>query len=408
MPNSANGRRLRFGSHAITSATKAQHQMFITHLKLKNWRNFRDVEVDISDTTFVLGANASGKSNLLDVFRFLRDVCKAEGGGLQKAISQRRGLSKLRCLHARREPEIRIEVWLEDVSTTKWRYALEFKSEGKGAQRILVSKEEVWQNSKKILNRPDLDDKKDPARLTQTHLEQIQTNGEFRDVAAFFSEITYLHLVPQLLKFGDEIGGHRLEDDPFGQGFLERLARATNRVRESRLKKIGDALQKAVPEFEELAFEQDGVTGRPHLKARYKHFRPNAGWQREDQFSDGTLRLIGLLWSLLEGDSLLLIEEPELSLNSAIVREIPLIINQVQKRAKRRRQVVITTHSDSLLSNPGIDASGVLVIEPGPNGSTVRGPSVREKQGIEDGFSIAEIILPVTKPKLAEQLALAL
>jgi hypothetical protein len=52
--------------------------------------------------------------------------------------------------------------------------------------------------------------------------------------------------------------------------------------------------------------------GRPHLEAIYDHWRPGAGKQKEDQFSDGTLRLIGLLWSLQEGDSLLLLEEPEL------------------------------------------------------------------------------------------------
>lgn len=299
-------------------------------------------------------------------------------------------------------------IYLEDTSGVEWRYLIEFKSEGTGAQRPIISKEKVWRDRTKLLNRPNSDDRNDTARLTQTHLEQIQTNTLFRSIAEFCADITYLHLVPQLLKFGDEIGGHRLEDDPFGQGFLERVARATTRVRESRLRKIGDSLAKAVPQFEALEFEKDEVTGRPHLKARYRHFRPNAGWQREDQFSDGTLRLIGLLWSLLEGDSLLLIEEPELSLNAAIVAEIPLMIQQVRKSAKRRRQVFITTHSEVLLGNPGLDASGVLVIEPGPNGSTVRGPTQRESLSIKDGFSIAEIILPVAKPKLASQLALAL
>ena len=382
--------------------------MFITNLKLKNWRNFREADVSVSDTTFVLGANAAGKSNFLDVFRFLRDICKTEGGGLQKAIAQRRGLSKLRCLHARNDTEVEIEVSLEDADGASWRYVLAFKSEGVGAQRVLISREEVWRNKKSLLERPSAADKKDIARLTQTHLEQIQTNEKFREIGEFFSAVNYLHLVPQLLKFSDEIGGRRMEDDPFGQGFLERIARSSKNVRDSRLKKIRDALQKAVPQFEELEFDQDEVTGRPHLKALYKHHRPRGAWQREDQFSDGTLRLIGLLWSLLEGDSLLLIEEPELSLNSAIVAEIPLMIKQVRKSTKRRRQVIITTHSDSLLSNPGIDANGVLIIEPGQNGSTIRGPSVRELESVEDGFSIAEIILPVTKPKLADQLALAL
>jgi hypothetical protein len=73
-----------------------------------------------------------------------------------------------------------------------------------------------------------------------------------------------------------------------------------------------------VPQLEQLEFTRDAVTGRPHLQALYSHWRPNAGLQREDQFSDGTLRLLGLLWALLEGDSLLLLEEPELSLNAGI------------------------------------------------------------------------------------------
>lgn len=377
--------------------------MIVRNLKLKNWRNFREADVPFADTTYLLGANASGKSNLLDVFRFLRDVSKTQGGGLQKAIADRGGISKLRCLHARREPEVRIELEIED-GDTKWNYTLAFKPEGKGAQRIIISKEEVRKNGKPIINRPDAGDKRDETRLTQTHLEQIQANADFRDLAEFFGETTYLHLVPQLLKFGDRIGGHILDDDPFGQGFLERIARATNRSRESRLQKIGKALQAAVPQFEELAFEQDAINGRPHLKARYKHHRPHAGWQREDQFSDGTLRLLGLLWSLLDGSSLLLLEEPELSLNDAIVRQIPLMLERVQRQNKRRRQTIITTHSEALLSNEGIDSSGILLIESGANGSTVRKLLEEETKTISDGFSVAEVALPVTRPRTAEQL----
>lgn len=48
--------------------------MYITYLKLKNWRNFRNAEVRLAARSYLIGPNASGKSNLLDVFRFLRDV----------------------------------------------------------------------------------------------------------------------------------------------------------------------------------------------------------------------------------------------------------------------------------------------------------------------------------------------
>jgi len=152
---------------------------------------------------------------------------------------------------------------------------------------VLVSAEEVWHNASNLLKRPTKEDVKD---VTALH-NPFGTNSNqraFRPVADFFGETTYLHLVPQLLKFGDRIGGQRLEDDPFGQGFLERVARATGKSRDSRLLKIGKALKLAVPQFEELNFEKDEITGRPHLRARYAHHRPHAGWQREDQFSDGT------------------------------------------------------------------------------------------------------------------------
>ena len=383
--------------------------MYITRLKLKNWRNFRDFDAPLHECTYLIGPNASGKSNLFDVFRFLRDVCKPQGGGLQKAISDRGGIPKLRCLHARRPPEVRIEVHLSDNADDqepKWKYILSFMPEGKGAQRTLIKSEEIWLRGKVIKQRPTKEDEKDKIRLTQTLLEQIQLNADFREIPEFFSETTYLHLVPQLLKYGDIIGGRLLDDDPFGQGFLERLAKTPTRVRDSRLRKIEMALTLAVPQFKQLRFVKDEITGRPHLEALYTHHRPNAGWQREEHFSDGTLRLLGLFWSLLDGNSLLLLEEPELSLNDAIVKEIPVILQKIQKDKKRKRQLIISTHSEVLLSNLGIDARGILVLEPGVEGPKVRQINSEEKNAIECGLSIAEVVLPKTRPEKAEQLGL--
>lgn len=381
--------------------------MYITHLKLKNWMNFREAEIPLTHTSYLIGPNASGKSNLLDALRFLRDICKPAGGGLQKAVKDRGGIKKLRCLHARRDPEVKIEVSFSERSddpSPAWRYVLGFKSEGKGAQRLFVSQETVWRNKERILNRPDPDDSKDSRLLTETHLEQTRTNANFRDIVDFFSSTTYLHLVPQLLKYGDRIGGNRLEDDPFGQGFLERIAKCQPRTREARLKKINEALSAAVPHFKELRFMQDTVTGKPHLEALYEHYRPKAGWQREDQFSDGTLRLLGILWSLLEGNSLLLIEEPELSLHQAVVEQLPALIDRIQRSTKQRRQIIISSHSEALLSNKGIDARRVIVLEPDREGTKLRSVSAEETKGLDAGFSVAEVVLPQTRPKKIEQL----
>ena len=68
--------------------------MIVSHLRLKNWCNFRSVDISLSRRVFLIGPNASGRSNLLDALRFLRDIAKSEGGGLQKAVSERGGFLK--------------------------------------------------------------------------------------------------------------------------------------------------------------------------------------------------------------------------------------------------------------------------------------------------------------------------
>lgn len=277
-------------------------------------------------------------------------------------------------------------------------------------QRVLIQKELVEKDGKVLFSRPDAQDRKDEARLTQTFLEQINTNAEFRELAEFFSSATYLHLVPQLLKHSDEISGRIIENDPFGQGLLQRIARTPSKTQKARLRRIQQALAIAVPQFSELHFDQDPITGVPHLKANFKHWRVNGAWQREDQFSDGTLRLIGFLWALQEGDGLLLLEEPELSLNDAIVEHIPLMIDRVLRGRKKGgflRQVLSTTHSDNLIAAVP-DPSAILLLEPGDNGTTVRTANEDERVQMEHGLNPSEVMLPKTRPRNIEQMGLFL
>lgn len=382
--------------------------MIFTRLKLKNWRNFRDVDVPLDSRLFVIGANASGKSNLLDVFRFLRTIAQSDGGGLQKALKERGGLSKLRSLHARREPDVRIEVEISDALNDEnpvWQYVLAFKAEGKGLQRVLIQEEAVSHNGKKLFSRPTNEDQADVTRLTQTYLEQIASNANFRPLAEHLAGTTYLHLVPQLLKHSDEISGRLVENDPFGQGLLQRVAKTPTKTRDARLRRIQQALVVAVPQFSELQFEQDPITGTPHLRAKFKHWREHGSWQREDQFSDGTLRLIGLLWALQSGDGLLLLEEPELSLNDAIVTHLPLMIDRVLRASKKVRQVLSTTHSEHLIEAVP-DAESVLLLEPGENGTTVRQANDQEREQLEHGLNAAEVLLPKARPPNVQQMGL--
>lgn len=384
--------------------------MLISNLKLKNWRNFTDVDVDLQRRQFIVGPNASGKSNLLDVFRFLHDIAKQRGGGLQEAIEKRGGMSKIRCLSARKDPEITIGVSISDSGSTeipKWRYEIGIKQETRGYRQPYLSYERVWDSKgDKILNRPEKEDEQDKERLKQTHLEQVNNNQQFREIGQYLDKIRYMHLVPQLLRHADEIQGKVLEGDPFGQGFLEDMAKTKPRYRNARLKRINDVIGVAVPKLKKIEFDRDGNTGRPHITALYSHWRARGARQQEDQFSDGTLRLIALVWSLLEGDSLLLLEEPELSLHAGIVKELAVLLYRAQNR--RNRQVLISTHSAELLSDKGIGGEEVLLLNPTNEGTEVKAASdlVDVRSLLDSGIAVGDVVIPRTKPKNSNQLAI--
>jgi predicted ATPase len=381
--------------------------MYISKLKLRNWRNFGTAEIELGETTYILGPNASGKSNLLDVFRFLRDIVNPNGGGFQQAVTSRGGLSKLRCLAARQNPTVDIEVEFRESLELKngvpdWRYKLSFSTEPSGKKRPQVKAESAYRNGELVFSRPDAADGGDPERLTQTLLQQINSNEKFREIAQFFERTLYLHLVPQLLKHSELFVSRQTESDPFGQGFLKEIAGTSSKIRQSRLRRTAEILKEVIPHFEELKFVKDLDTGYPHLEMRYVHWRPNAGWQREDQFSDGTLRLIALVWTLMASDNLILLEEPELSLHRKIVERIPRMIADARKsRRKVGGQVIVSTHSPDLLSDNSMEGQ-FLVLNPGKHGesTSIELPTEDDLAAMRAGMSAADILLPRTSESI--------
>jgi len=378
----------------------------ITYLTLRNWRTFKNLNVPVGQRLIVIGPNASGKSNLLDSIRFLRDLA-TPGGGLQDAIRSRGGLSRLRCLFARNNHHgwVSISTTIGDDSDGEWTYTIAFKSERHGLHRPVVAEEIVMRGSKVLLRRPDDEDDADPERLTQTALEQISANKEFRTVADFFAETRYLHLVPQVIRDATRAGD--LVDDPFGGDFIARMNRVAPKTRDAWLQRVTAALQIAVPQFSSLEIVVDS-TGRPHLESRYTNWRTSGARQDERDLSDGTLRLIGLLWSLVEvgrKGAPVLLEEPELSLHPAVIRMLPTVLARAQRST--RAQVLLTTHSPELLADEGIRADEVLLLTPTVDGTAgvILSTDEQAVQLIGSGLTVAEVALPRTEPPNIEALA---
>jgi predicted ATPase len=64
----------------------------IRKIKVKNFKSFKDLEVELGKFNVLIGPNASGKSNFIQIFKFLRDIRKY---GLDNAISIQGGVDYL-------------------------------------------------------------------------------------------------------------------------------------------------------------------------------------------------------------------------------------------------------------------------------------------------------------------------
>lgn len=382
--------------------------LYISRIRLFNWKNFHECELDLTKRCFIIGANASGKSNLLDALRFLRDIAK-QGGGLQSAVELRGGVTKIRCLAARQRTDISIETELRDIETDElnWIYSLKFRNVGGGIMKnqAAVLEEKVFDSLHReyVVNRTIKTPGEDNETLKYTFLEQTTANKAFRVLRDTFSEIEYLNVVPQLIR---ESGSAILttgREDFYGRNFLNRLSKLPERTRKSYLKKINDVLRTVVPQMDELSFVRDEM-GVPHIEARYKHWRDKGSKQNEVSFSDGTLRLIGFLFAMLDGNGVILLEEPEINLNSGVVEQLPEFIARMQRNKKR--QVLVTTHSYDMLSNVGIGTAEVAVLETSPEGTKVSPlseiPSLQA--AVDAGFSIADAAIPAIKPSSANEM----
>lgn len=367
-----------------------------TRIRLENWRNFRQIDVELAKRVFLVGPNASGKSNFLDAFRFLHDVSSR---GFQVAVRSRGGVSRLRNFSAPQNSDLTIAVSIgSDDRPALWTYEIRFHEDSPG--RPVLTAERVQGEGFKMI-RPDDADRQDPVRLTQTALEQISLNKDFREISDFLSTIFYLHIIPQLVRDPDRSTGKTA--DPLGEDFLYQMADVPQDLLRERLDWLEGILGAAVPQIGKLDIVRNG-SGRPHLCALH---RPSGRWQTEEDFSDGTLRLIGFLWAhLVQPSGPLILEEPELSLHPEIIRRLPQVFALMQ--SQEGQQVLLSTHSPDLLRDEGIGLDEVLLLLPGDHGTEVRpAASLPEVVSLLEGdMPLGEAVLPWTRPEGAHTFAL--
>ena len=254
----------------------------------------------------------------------------------------------------------------------------------------------IYYTKEKILLRDNSFKDDDAETKKYTHLEQPTANAKFREIKDVFQTTEYLNVIPQFVRDADSIMLSSGMEDYYGRNFMRRLALLNEKTRNKYLKIINEVLLTAVPQLENLSFVKD-EKGVPHVEAKYHHWRARGSKQNEQMFSDGTIRLIGFLFAMLDGNGIILLEEPETNLHTAIVAAIPEFVAKVQRNKKR--QVIITTHSYEILSNKGIRAEELVILRPSPEG-TIAENALEDKAVsamLEAGLSAADAAMAETR-----------
>ncbi len=366
--------------------------MKLRTLTLRNYRSIRDQVFDLEDLNVFIGANASGKSTILDALRFVHEA--VQPGGFDQPIGARGGIVHLAW---KGEHSASVGVRVELVADER-NYAWDLRLDRRGYEFVVRETVEIASASAppaKILEAEEgkgwwwSGDERDRVALDQAStacaLASASANAAFpgRGIAAFVRGWGFFDPNPYLLRHDRfETDSDRL--DPYGRN----LARTLHALRESAPSMFDDIVAAArallgLPESIEPR-EHDGrfyfVQGEPGL--RFPVHQIGA--------SSGTLRVLALLVALHASSeaSLIGIEEPENYVHPAALSALVDLVRDASDRV----QFLITTHSPLLLDILG-QPEAVRVVRRDENGTSVaREP---DPDGVrtalrESGFGLGE------------------
>ena len=393
---------------------------FITRVVLKNYKSIAACDVQLGPLMFLVGRNGSGKSNFLDALRFVADALNSS---LDHAIRDRGGINDV-CRRSRGHPNhfsIRLEFALPEGFTGH--YAFQIRKRSSGGYEVQTEECSI---QKKLCPTSEAYFYVENGTITDTSIQVapsastgrlylVHASGlpEFRPVYDAFSRMGFYNLNPDKIRdFQVPDSGDMLFRD--GRNLTSVFKQLPPTVKQD----IEEYLTIIVPGVRGVEIEKFG--GKETLAFRQNVVGDKHPWRfLANNMSDGTLRLLGILVVLFQGNhgtqkrvSLVGIEEPEIAMHPAMVGAL---LDEF-RHAAHKAQVIITTHSPDLLEDKHLDVDSILAVE-AHDGNTVIAPvdDVSKSVVHDKLFTIGELLsrdqlqpdpASVISPKKAKQLRL--
>ncbi|MGB0386787.1 MAG: AAA family ATPase [Ardenticatenaceae bacterium] len=335
----------------------------ITRLVVRNYRSLKEIDVRLRPLTVLVGENGSGKSNLIDVLRFVRDALTSS---LEQAVLMRGGMSALRCWFADQKEPISIHLEFEGP---EWEgeYGLAFDSPNSEVELLQerLSLTTFDATSPKKLFFEVVDGQLRGSSLkpnpvmpdsNQLYLSQLAAHSPaVKMVHDLLAKMNFYDLKPDTLRQPQAL----LTPFPLletGENLASALLELQKRQEQYLITESLDVIVDGL-----TGYNVEQVNGHLVTKLDYRfhngHTRAISSQLRDE--ADGTIRMLALLTALYQDrfPSLLAIEEPEKTLYTTGLGVCSGLLDETTLRY----QVLITTHSSDLIND--FEADSFLVVE---------------------------------------------
>lgn len=320
----------------------------ITKLHLINWKSFEDSIVFIDPLTFLIGTNASGKSNVLDAFLFLHLLMK--GHTLEEAAALIRGGEDWIIRQGQSWFELTVTIENDDV---EYEYSIHVKKHNVGLSFIENHISVSPKNKQKQID-ADADFVLDVQTNIYVGFEKTLSNQDPKEVISVvrnaLKSIFLLNPDPQAMRRYSKLSKELRMDASNIAGVLAAL----NPEEKGRLEEKLTRYVKPLPErdINRITAVTVGLAASDAMLYCYEDWNPNTPVDARGM-SDGTLRFAAIIVSLLtlKPGSLLIIEEVDNGLHPSRARDLVKVLKEIS--AERQIDILCTTHNPVLMDELG-------------------------------------------------------
>ncbi len=359
--------------------------MRIRRLRVKNFKSFKEIDIELENLNVLIGANASGKSNFLEILEFLKDIPSI---GLVNAIEKHGGAKYIKNFNANREEEIEIGIELETETTTTNLIKLSKNSENELSTIIyelsfLVDAElNVSINTERSIIKIDTEDYGIEVRKGEPHffkqnllyeflykepieniirqkahnvtLLELGLYGLTDDLKIFFSNIAIYEIQPFWSRRPVESGSSGISElSRTGDNLPIILKKILSREKDARA--FHRILMSLLPHVQEIQVENfESKYFMLNIEERFFKGRNIPAFLT----SDGTISIIALILATFFSNAKIIgLEEPMKNVHPAL---IPKVINLL-KDASSQKQIFFTTHNPETLRH--LELRNILAIK---------------------------------------------